>query len=447
MTKVLLVCPPFYRLMGSHYNGMNLGLGYIASVLRDNNHEVRIYNADHYDSGVYLNQRELFQQYINYKSILNNPSDPIWIEIKDTIKDFSPEIVGISFFTGAYKSATNIAQIVKDLDQKTMVVVGGPHPTLDPEGTILHKDFDLVVRGEGEYTLLDIVEGKRKEDIRGLTYKEGNRIIHNPDRPFIKDLDSLPFPAKDLFIGPHKHLDLGYIMTGRGCPFSCSYCASPKIWKNRVRFRTVENVMEELVELSRDNNSSAVYFIDDTFTLNRNRVRKICLSIIDKGLKIKWKCDTRADCIDKELAVLMKQAGCICAKVGVESGSEKILRKINKKESKESMRKAASYIKRAGISLTIYLMLGFPEETDEDLEQTLEFAKELDADYYSLSIFAPYYGTKIYNELAKKGKINDKAWEYFFHQSKDMIINDSLSWDSIDKFLSLNEDNGKGIRI
>ena len=143
----------------------------------------------------------------------------------------------------------------------------------------------------------------------------------------------------------------------------------------------------------------------------------------------------------------MKQAGCICAKVGVESGSEKILRKINKKESKESMRKAASYIKRAGISLTIYLMLGFPEETDEDLEQTLEFAKELDADYYSLSIFAPYYGTKIYNELAKKGKINDKAWEYFFHQSKDMIINDSLSWDSIDKFLSLNEDNGKGIRI
>ena len=447
MVKILLINPPFYRLMGSHFNGVNLGLGYIASVLKDNGHEVRIYNADYFNSKDYLNQREIFQQYTDYKLTLDNLGHPVWVEIEENIRKYTPDMIGISMFTGGYKSAKNIARIAKSVDKDIKVIVGGPHPTLDPEGTIACQDFDVVVRGEGEYTLLEIVEGKNTRDILGLTYRRGNSIVHNQDRPFIDNLDTLPHPCRDVAWADRNHLDLGYIITGRGCPFCCTYCASPKIWKRKVRLRSVDSVMRELEELKGSINSSLVYFVDDTFTLYKERIKKICSAVIENGMNIKWKCDTRADCMDEELAFLMKEAGCVCAKIGVESGSERILKEIKKRESKETIKRAVSYIKKAGISLTTYLMAGFPQETDEDLRQTLEFAEELDADYYSLSIFAPYYGTEIYTELEKQGKIKNGAWEYFYHQSGDMMVNHGLSWKLIDKFLALNERNGRGGRI
>ena len=193
--RVLLINPPFYRLMDSHFNGLSLGLSYIAAVLFKNGYEVKIYNADYENSETYAGLRKIFEEYDNYKKILSDLNHPLWLEVKENIERFSPDIVGISIVTGTYKSAENVGKIVKELNKKIDVVVGGTHPTVLPEETIKNKYFDYVVRGEGEYTFLDLLDGKRVENIQGLTYiNKRGKVVNNPDRAFIDDLNSLPFP-------------------------------------------------------------------------------------------------------------------------------------------------------------------------------------------------------------------------------------------------------------
>lgn len=196
-----------------------------------------------------------------------------------------------------------------------------------------------------------------------------------------------------------------------------------------------------------NHDSSIVRFVDDTFTSNKHRAKEICRGIIDKQLGVRWVCDTRTDCLDEELVALMKKAGCIRIKIGVESGSDRILRKVRKGITTGQIREAVKLIKEQQLPLTIYLMAGFPGETSEDLRQTIEFAKELNADYYSLSILAPYYGTHIWSDLEKSGKKLDKDhWEYFYHQSQRMIVNDNLDPGLVREFFALNE-FGRGERI
>ena len=434
--------------MGSHHNGINLGLSYIAAVLKENGHDVKIYNADYVDSDQYLNQRQIFNNYENFKDVINDVKNPIWEEVFSTIKDFGPDILGITMFTANYKVAKIIANFVKRINVECKIVVGGAHPTIDPEGTLANNDFDYLVRGEGELTFLELVEGKSIEEIKGLSYKKNGRIINNFQRPFIEDLNSLPFPSRDLFINSTKNMDYGNLITGRGCPFTCIYCASNKIWKRKVRFRSAKNVLEELIYLKKTFNSPLLYFVDDTFTLRKERAKEICKGMIEQNLELKWKCDTRVDCIDYELIDLMKKSGCIRIKIGVETGSERIIKKIKKGLTKEKIRKGVNIINKVGIPLTVYLMAGFPGETNKDIRETIEFAKEIDADYYSLSIVAPYLGTEIYDEFIKANKKIDKEhWEYFYHQSNYMIMNNKIDPNLIDEFLSLNERTNKGIRV
>lgn len=447
MKRILLIAPPFYRLMRSHYNGLHLGIAYIAAVLKEHGHEVRVYNADYYPTSEYLNQIQLFENFPSYKAILNDLSNPIWREIKDIISGFTPDYVGITMLTANYKAAKNIAKIAKALDSNIKVVVGGTHPTLDPEGTLAEEEFDYVIRGEGEFTFTELANGLEEDGIKGLSFKKNNQIIHNGDRAFIQDLNALLFPSRDSFINDTKYLDFGYVITGRGCPFSCSYCASPQLWHRTVRFRSVSNVIEELEYLQMNYNSSLIHFVDDTFNLNKDRAKEICRQIIDKQLGIRWVCDTRADCLDEELVALMKKAGCIRVKIGAESGSDRMLKTIQKGISKEQIRKAVALIKKESLPLTIYLMTGFPGETNEDLKQTIAFARELDAQYYSLSVLAPYYGTRVWSDMKKAGKrLNKEHWEYFYHQSQDKILNNDLAPTLLSKFFALSE-LGKGERV
>jgi anaerobic magnesium-protoporphyrin IX monomethyl ester cyclase len=447
MKRVLLMAPPFYRLMGSHFNGLHLGICYIAAFLKERGHDVRVYNADYVDSDIYLNQRQLLDNYASYKAILNDPSHPIWGEIRDNIAGFAPEIIGITMLTANYKAAKNIARIAKEIDKKIKIAVGGAHPTLDPEGTLAEKDFDYLVRGEGEITFMELAADRELAKISGLSFKKDGQSFHNRSRPFIKDLDSLPFPSRDAFLNDTKHIDFGHVITGRGCPFNCAYCASPKLCHRIARFRSVPNVIEELELVKASYGSPVIRFADDTFSLNKLRATDMCRKIIDKGLGIKWVCDTRADRVDGELLSMMKEAGCIRIKIGVESGSERILKKIRKGVTKADIRRAVALIKERQLPLTVYLMVGFPGETNEDLRQTIEFGKELDADYYSLSILAPYYGTKIWSDMEKSNrKIDKEHWEYFYHQSQDMIINDRLDPAIVSEFFAL-DNLGKGKRV
>lgn len=446
--KVLLINPPFYRLMNSHFNGLSLGLGYIASLLSKNGHEVRIYNADYKSSVNYADQKKIFEGYDNYKKLLSNKNHPLWMGVKESIESFSPDIIGITMLTGTYKSAENVGRIAKELNKDIDVVVGGTHPTVLPEETIENEYFDYVIRGEGEYTFLDLANGARLEDIKGLTYvNKKDETVNNPDREFIEDLDSIPFPSRDLYLNDTQYMDYGYIMTGRGCPFECTFCASKKVWKGHVRFRSPENVVEEVKHVHNRYSTKLFYFVDDTFTLNKNRTKKICELLIRTNMDINWICDTRVDTIDEELLRLMKESGCVRVKIGVESGNERILKKVKKKITKKQIRNSVSIIKKVGIDFTIYLMIGFPSETKAEMQETLDFARELDPTYYSFSILAPYPGTKIYDDVIRSGIILPKEhWEYFFHQSKDMILTDNIDAALIDECLSLNEKSGK-VRI
>ena len=443
--KILLINPPFYRLMNSHFNGLSLGLCYIASVLSNNGHDVKIYNADYLNETRYANQIEIIDNYDNYKQILQNPQHKIWGEIGKVIRDFSPDIVGITALTGTYKSAENIAKIAKEIGSNIVVVVGGVHPTLLPDESIENECFDYVVRGEGEQTFLELANGLKKENILGLTFRDDSgNVVHNQSRGYIEDLDSIPFPARELYLNETEGMDYGYIITGRGCPFECTYCASKKIWNKQTRFRSEQNVMDEIKYVYGTFGTRSFYFIDDTFTLNRKRAKIICQMIIDAGLDIEWICDTRVDTLDEELLHLMKEAGCSRVKIGVESGSERILKKIKKGINKEQIRRAVSLIKDVGIDLTIYLMIGFPTETDSEVHETIEFARELDPNYYSLSILAPYPGTEIYDDVIRSGiTLPKEHWEYFFHQSKDMILTLNIDEKTVNEFLSLNDDAGK----
>ena len=206
--------------------------------------------------------------------------------------------------------------------------------------------------------------------------------------------------------------------------------------------------MEELFHLKENYRGQAIHFTDDTFNLNKKRTKSLCQRIISSGLDIKWVCEARIDCIEPDLLDMMREAGCIRVKIGVESGSNRILQNIHKGTNTDLIRRGTAMIKNSGIPMTIYLMAGFPGETNEDLLQTIELAREVDADYYSLSILAPYYGTKIWEDLTVSNRRLDKEhWEYFYHQSREMIVSDELDPSVVSEFLALNERDGKGARI
>ena len=447
MKRVLLMAPPFYRLMGSHYNGLHLGIGYIAALLKQDGYEVRIYNADYLNTSQYADQRQLFQNFPTYKATLADLAQPIWGEIRDKIASFAPDFIGITMMTANYAAARNIASIARTIDHNIKIVVGGTHPTLDPEGTLAVEYFDYVIRGEGEFTFLELVRGQDERQIKGLSFKKNGNQIHNEARPFIPELDVLPFPERNSFLGDTDGMQFGSLITGRGCPFACAYCASPRLWHRRARFRSVPNVLAELEELKANYSSSLIHFADDTFTLNKARAKEICRQLIDRRLGIEWVCDTRVDCLDEELVALMKEAGCIRLKIGVESGSDRILKEMCKGITTQMVRQAVKLIRKHNLPITAYFMTGFPGETNEDLRQTIDFARELEIDYYSLSVIAPYYGTEVWNEMEKLGRKLDKEhWEYFYHQSQEMILNNGLDPKLLEEFFALNE-WGKGGRV
>ena len=215
--------------------------------------------------------------------------------------------------------------------------------------------------------------------------------------------------------------------------------------KKEYDFSASANTKSKQGLIIKDN--TIVYFVDDVFTIKKERVKEILRQMIDQDLGMQWKCEARTDHFDEEICELMAKAGCVRVKLGFETGSDRILKEIQKDETKEDMRRGVKMLKDAGVPFTGYFMTGFPGETDDDLRETIEFAKEIEADYYSLSVMAPYFGTKIYYDLMDRGfKLDKKPWEYFYHQTGDMMVNDTLSKEMVDEFLDLNKLNeaGKG---
>lgn len=481
MARVLLINPPFYRLLGSHYNANSLGIAYVASALNTGGHDAWLYNADFQDESKYKNLKGLFGGFDSYKDYFENPNDhEIWEETVEKILEFKPDIVGYTCYTANLSAINIISEMLWVRDSSIKQVVGGPHATLDKQ--ILNKlpYITYAVAREGEQVMLDLANrldrtnrSKPIEEIKGLVFKDAyGKIHHSGDAPSL-DTDLLPFPERDKFWGvsdeQKKTIDVSYIVSIRGCPYRCNYCASPYSWKrNKTQYRSPDSVISELHHLKNnywnakryDYSASAntkekskllikdntiVYFVDDIFTVKKKRVKEILTRMIDEGLDMPWKCEARADHLDDEICELMAKAGCQRVKIGFESGSNRILKQIQKDETKEDMLKGAEMLRNAGVPFTGYFMAGFPGETDEDLEETIAFAKKVKADFYSLSVLSPYFGTKMYYDLVEQGYPLDKEpWEYFYHQAGTMLVNDKISQETLKKYLSLNDRNKKG---
>ena len=472
MARILLVNPPFYRLLGSHYNANSLGIAYIASYLNKRGHDAWLYNADYLSDKNYSNLKKMFNNFSNYKSYFKQPDHEIWHEVKDKILSFKPDWVGYTSYTANISAIKIISEKIKRSDPHIKQFVGGVHATLDKNLLNTLTSVDYSIQREGEEAVYALVENKDPKTIPGVISRGSNSLIFNGLAPIIKDVDGLPFPERDKLWGipesEKKNVDVSYINTIRGCPYKCTYCASPFHWDRKTtRLRSPESVIDEMRHLKEnywhgtnfDYSASAnigekeslkiedntlVYFVDDVFTVNKKRVKKLLRMMIDQKLGMRWKCEARADHLDDEICELMAEAGCERVKIGFESGSDKILKQVQKLETREEMLEGANMLKRAGVPFSAYFMTGFPGETDEDVKQTIDFAKQIEADYYSLSVLAPYYGTELYDQLIKNGHALDKQpWEYFFHQSPKPMVNDKITTKVLQEYLNLSELNKK----
>ncbi len=363
-----------------------LGLGYLAAVLRKDGFKVQIID-------------DLVEK-LSLERILR--------KIKDS------QIVGITSTTATFNAALRYAQYIKE-KIGSFIILGGVHVTFRPFDALKHNFVDAVCVGEGEETIVEVARsvdgGEGLDGIRGVIFREGERIVRNEPRGFIENLDSLPFPAFDL-MPLEKYTLLGQkleqfpMITSRGCPFACRYCSSSQFFGRKFRARSAENVVDEMEWLIEEFGAKQIAFGDDTFTLNKKRVIEICNEIKRRGLDVEWSCSSRVDTISYELLKKMSEAGCRVIYYGVESANEEILNKYYKKRINfEDVKKAVEFAKKVGIEVVCSFIIGAPSETREDIKRTLRLAIKLGPDYAQFSILTPYPGTEIYNEAKEKGLI------------------------------------------
>ena len=372
-----------------------LGLMYIAAVLEKHGFDVKIF--DNY----------LFNKPVNH--------------IKLLVREFRPRIVGISCNSVTYRNCLEIAEAVKEVSPETWVIVGGPHPTYMPETLLRYDAVDVVVVGEGELAMAELAKRLTRGDntdlaeVPGVAYKCGDKIVENPPK-FIEDLDILPFPSRHL-IPLHNYdrrmnfLDVEPVDTMnvvRGCPFNCRFCETKKIWGSKPRHFSPQRVVEEIEFLIAEYGSKGVYFVGDNFTINKKWTMSLCNLINKHKIDLDWVCDTRVDLVSRDLLEVMKRAGCKTIWFGVESGSPRVLEKLNKGISLQQVVHAFKLCRVVGIKVACSFMLGIPGESIEDMYATLKFAMKLNPDWCRFNIFVACPGSALYDEVLEKGLYDRK---------------------------------------
>lgn len=388
-----------------------LGIAWLAAVLRENG----------------------FKNVFLIDAVVNRYSNEKIIEL---LKKQDPDIIGLSFGTQNRFYGFDSARLIKKNFPKVLIVAGGPHPTLTANNTLQNiPEIDIVVRGEGEYSFLDLIRTiNKKEDLRkvkGISFKnEQGKVIHNPNREPIQDLDKLPLPARDLLpIDDYKQkIPLSdkictSVITSRGCPYNCVYCSTSEQWGHKIRHRSAKNVVDEIEYLIKNYKLDGVGFFDDVFTMDKERVIEICKEILRRKLNISWWCEVRANTIDKEIVQWMKRTGCEHVSLGIESGSNRILKNIKKAITVEQGIKAVKIIKKANIKLKVFFMHGLPGETYQDIKKTvflsryLEYKFKVDGSTQSLTVIYP--GTEL-EKIAKEQGTLDKnfSWSKYYEEKR-----------------------------
>ena len=438
--RVLFIEPPFERFIGFRCEWFPMGLVSLSTYLEKKGHHSRVYNAEHDNNLPYLDIESYADNFHLYSQALKDDQNAIWQELHSVIVNYNPDVVGISIKTVKEPSALKIAEITKRISPDIKIVAGGPHPTVSPEEILALPFFDYVVKGEGEETMAQMVEALYKDsdlrDVPGISYRNKGKVYHNPLRPLIRNLEDLPKPDRKFLIDYNDYTpnQLGWLMTSRGCPYDCAYCSSKSIWSRKVRYRTLEDVLDEIHELRVEHGVTNLNFMDDSFTVNRKYLFNLCNAFIEKKLKMTWSCLTRADLMDADTIRKMKSAGCTKVDIGVESGSQKVQKIIKKGIDLDQVRKIAKLLRKNNMFWAGFFMMGFPGETKKDILKTLKFMKEIKPNWVCFSIFTPYPGTALF-EKAKELNLIPKEFDFslYAHQSPDNCFSEKISPEEFQK--------------
>jgi radical SAM superfamily enzyme YgiQ (UPF0313 family) len=379
--KILLIHPPSRKRNREDVVVPPLGLAYLAAVVEGEGHKVKIIDA--FALGM------------------------DWREFEAEVKKEKADLVGIGGMTPTVDNTLRAIKICRPYT--ATLVMGGPHLSVHQQEFFRDcPEVDFGIVGEGEMAFSGLVkrleEGKAPWEVPGLVSAEKR----NPPGKFISDLDSVPFPARHLLPNQAYHYALWpgkkitTVITSRGCPYQCIFC-DKSIFGSKWRARSSQNVLDEIEQIVKDFKIYSIILYDDLFTLNKQRVIEICQGILDRGLRIEWKCEGRVDRVDAEMLGWMKKAGCSLIAYGVESGNQEGLDYLRKKTTLSQIRQAFELTHKAGIRPMAYFILGIPVETFEQGLQTVEFARELKPEYAQFSILSPYKGTKLYDEAKAKG--------------------------------------------
>ena len=383
--KITLVNPPYPPSVHSHPPFIPLGLAYLGAVAEQAGHEVTIIDC----------QAEKLTYEAFRARIARTPS----------------EVIGVTATTLLYKSAMKLITIAKQTQPQAVTVLGGSHGTFWDENALNeYPSLDIVVRREGEQTFIELLERLQTQSglssLLGITYRNKDKITRNADRSFIEDLDSLPFPAHHLL--PLENLKhngkiLFPLISSRGCVYWCDFCSTVRMFGRAYRMRSAKNVVDEMQFVHDKYGVDQVTFYDDAFTVDRDRVVKICDELHARKLHMIWDCGTRVDMVDRELMKTMRDAGCIAVWLGVESGSEAILGAMNKSIKLNQTRRAYKTAHDVGLMTIANVVLGFPGETEQTARETIRFVKELDPDDVGFYVATPYPGTPMYEQVVKNG--------------------------------------------
>jgi len=343
------------------------------------------------------------------------------------VKKEEPDVLGLSVLGTSSKEAGKIATLVKEENPNIYVVWGNYHPSFNAE-RILRKypDVDIIVRGEGEDACLELAaciqKGEDFKKVAGVTYRgRDGEVVATPERPLLTDVDSLPFPDRGLTDGEYASRVFGVttvtkkftsLLSSRGCPFQCTFCACQNFARGIWRPRSVENIVDEL-EFLHSEGYREFLFVDDNFTLNPRRVVKFCRLLKKKRLKIGWFCDSRVDNCSFDVFREMVKAGCKIVYLGMESANQRILDYYNKRINPQQSRAAAHNARKAGVNIVVgSFIVGAPDETREEIQNTLRFAQQVDINVPSFNILCAPVGSPLWNELASEGFIDEQTqWE------------------------------------
>ncbi|MEM4246521.1 MAG: radical SAM protein [Candidatus Bathyarchaeia archaeon] len=414
MSDILLIQPPLPPPMDAYVRDVvltpPLGLCYLASILR-RDYDVSILDA----------------------AILNLDGKAILGEIKNR----RPKIVGISTTTFTFKNALKIAEETKRLDRGIFTVLGGPHVTFTAEETLKHPQVDVVVRHEGEVTMRQLSDHFLKGEgdisaIKGITYRGEKGVVSAPPQPLIEDLDALPFPSREL-TPLHLYRIPASLITSRGCPSQCIFCAAGAMSGQRYRVRSPGNIVKEVEGMIREVKPGFFFIADDTFTIFPKRVKEIGRRFRELG--IRWVCEARVNTVTEEIVEELASSGCFAIQFGVESGSQKILNSILKGITVEQVRRAVDWCLKAGIIPVCSFMVPHPEDDWETVKETEDLMNELKgrgAQLY-VSLTTPFPGTPLYDRAKELGVelITDDTDDY--NLATPVLKTRNLSVEDIEK--------------